>query len=111
LLDEFTSIRKEENETVSEFNTRFSKLYNKIPQNVRPNSDIALLYYFKAFDVSFGFLLREKELHDLDSTLVVATKIEKNIMATEKVQLPLSRLFDPLARRVQQPKEEVVVDK
>jgi len=95
LLDALTSIHKEENETVSEFNTRFSKLYNKIPQNVRPNFDIALLYYFKAFDGSFGFLLREKEVHDLDSALVVATKIKKNIMAAQKVQLPLSLLFDP----------------
>lgn len=49
-------------ETVSEFNDRFSKLYVRIPQFVRPNDEFALVYYFKVFDESFGFLLGEKDI-------------------------------------------------
>jgi hypothetical protein len=41
----------------SKFNTRFSKIYHRIPNSVRPNAEIALLYYFKSFDGSFGFFL------------------------------------------------------
>jgi hypothetical protein len=58
-LLEFISIRKDKNEIVSEFNNRFSKVYMRIPQHVRPNDIFSLVYYFKVFDESFGFFLRE----------------------------------------------------
>jgi hypothetical protein len=63
----------------------------------------------------FSLLLMEKKLLNLDATLVVVVKIEKNVMANHQVQPYFLRLFDPQARRVkdppikglQEPKEEV----
>jgi hypothetical protein len=67
----------------------------------------------------FSFLLREKEPQAWDISFVVVVKIEKNILAAQKVQLPISRLFDPQARQVEDPpvkglqehKDEVEVDR
>jgi len=80
---------------------------------------MALLYYFKSFDGMFALLLKEKESLNLDVALAVAIKIEKNVMAAHQVRPPFSRLFDPHARRVQdpqakglpEPKEEVEANK
>lgn len=77
-----SSIRKDKNETVFEFNTNFSKTYHRIPNNVRPNVKIAL-YYFKSFDGSFAFLHREKEPQNLDAAFTATIKIEKNILAAQ----------------------------
>jgi hypothetical protein len=64
-------------------------------------------------------LLREKEPQNLDVAFVVAVKIDRNISTAQKVQLLLARLFDPQARKVQdppvkglqEPKEEVASDR
>jgi hypothetical protein len=56
----------------------------RIPQHVCPNDEFALVYYYKAFDESFGFLLREKDIQNLEAILVVALKLEKNIIAAKK---------------------------
>jgi hypothetical protein len=37
LLNAFDNIKKNENETVIEFNSRFSKAYYRIPTTIRPN--------------------------------------------------------------------------
>jgi hypothetical protein len=92
---------KREKTNCPEFNTKFSKAYYRIPISVRPNADFALLYYLKAFDGSFSFLLREKEPQNLDAAFSAAIRIEKNINAAQKVQVPLDRLFDPQARKTQ----------
>jgi hypothetical protein len=97
---------KEENESVSEFNNHFSKLYFKIPQNVRPNDEFTLHCYFKAYDESFGLLLREKDLHNLEEAQVVAIKLERNIITARKGQPSHSRLFDPQGRASQEVKKE-----
>jgi len=60
MLAKFTSIYKNENETVSEFNNWFTKLHTRIPQPVCPSDEIALVYHINAFDDTFNFLLRER---------------------------------------------------
>jgi len=82
LLQAFSSLMKAENETVLEFNTKFSKTYYRIPTTVRPNAEFALLYYQEAFDGSFNFFLREKEPLNLDATFFATIKIKKNINET-----------------------------
>lgn len=62
LLAELTSIEKKENETMAEFNCRFVKILSRIPRGVRPGNGTALVFYINAFDESFGFLLRDKDL-------------------------------------------------
>lgn len=59
LLVEFTSIHKDGNEIVSEFNNRLTRLYLRISHLVCPNGEFALVIYINAFDESFNFLLSE----------------------------------------------------
>jgi hypothetical protein len=75
---------KEENESVSEFNNCFSKIYFKIPQNVCPSDEFTLHCYFKAYDKLFGLLLREKDLHNLEEAQAAAIKLERNILGITK---------------------------
>ena len=82
LLQAFSSLKKAENKTVVEFNTKLSKAYYRIPTTVRPNEEFALLYHLEAFDSSFNFLLREKEPLNLDATFFATIKIKKNINET-----------------------------
>jgi hypothetical protein len=66
LLKSFSLIKKNENESMEEFNSRFMKSYNKIPQTVRPNPASALIFYIEQFDGLFGVFLKQKEPQDLE---------------------------------------------
>lgn len=65
------------------------------------------MYYFQAFDESFGFLLREKNIQNLDASLATDIRIEKNLLAAKKFQDHPSKLFDPHGRTFQEPKKEM----
>jgi hypothetical protein len=54
----------------------------------------------KAYDESFGLLLREKDLHNLEETQVAAIKLERNILAARKGQTSHSKLFDPQGKHL-----------
>jgi hypothetical protein len=47
LLKSFSLIKKDENKSMEEFNSRFMKAYYKIPHTVRPNPAIALIFYIE----------------------------------------------------------------
>jgi hypothetical protein len=75
LLRNFSNINKQENETVLEFNTRFSKAYHKIPNTIRPpNAEFALISYLEKFDGILGVLIRQKEPQTLDVAFNEAIK-------------------------------------
>jgi hypothetical protein len=44
LMTQFNQIKKKENETVSEFDTRFDKLHSQIPQDLCPTTTIVCLF-------------------------------------------------------------------
>lgn len=93
---------------MSKFNNNFSKPYVRILQLVRLNDEFAFVYYFKAFDESFSFLLKEKDIQKLEVALVVALNLEKNIVASKKVRPSPSRLFDLQGKASQEVKKERV---
>jgi hypothetical protein len=66
LIHGFDNIRKNGEETVIDFNSRFSKTYYKISTTIRPNHAYALNYYLEAFDGIFGIFLRHKEPKNLE---------------------------------------------
>ena len=51
---------KKENETLAKFNNRFSKLHVRIPQAKCLGDGVALVFYTKSFDKSFGFIIGGK---------------------------------------------------
>jgi hypothetical protein len=54
LRDQFNKIKKNENETVKEFNTRFDRLYNQIPTEFCPTTSSVHLLYMNALKGNFA---------------------------------------------------------
>jgi len=60
MLTQFHEIKKKENEAIREFDQRFGKLVECIPDDLKPRYGDILLQYNNAFDGQFGFILRDK---------------------------------------------------
>jgi hypothetical protein len=81
LINAFTNIKKNGDETVTDFNACFSKTYYKFPITIRPNDACALIFYLEAFDGILGIFLRSKEPQTLEEAQVVAIKLERHFIA------------------------------
>jgi hypothetical protein len=81
LINAFDNIKKNGDETVTDFNARFSKTYYKIPTTIRPNAAYALIFYLEAYDGIFGIFLRSKEPQNLEEAQAVAIKLERHFLA------------------------------
>ena len=100
-LTEFNTIKKKQNEGVSEFIKRFNKLYLSLPPEMKPNEAVAKIIFIAAFDFDFGFSLRERKPATLDDAQSDALELEANFASTGK----LKGKIEPDARR--KGKEEV----
>jgi len=83
-VNEFTSITKGSNEQVANFNARFMKVLNKLPQDLRPNEPMCIVLYINAFDANTTYGLRDKGPHSLRDAFKVATNIKNNRKASGK---------------------------
>jgi hypothetical protein len=81
LINVFTHIKKNGDETVTDFNALFSKNYYKIPITIRLNDACALIFFLEAFDGILGIFLGNKEPRTLKEAQVVAIKLERDFMA------------------------------
>jgi hypothetical protein len=61
LVTQFNQIKKKENETVNEFNTKFDRLYSHIPIDFCPTASSVRLLYMNAFEGQFRFILNKKK--------------------------------------------------
>jgi hypothetical protein len=95
LLKSFSLIKKDENKSMEEFNSRFMKAYYKIPHIVRPNPASALIFYIERFDGLFGVFLKQKEPQDLESTFKETLKMEKHFVIANQAKVSLQELLDP----------------
>ena len=66
ILAEYNTLKRNTNESVQEFTTRFNKIYHSIPDNIKPPPGLALLHYLGSFDPDMAYQLRERN----PSTLV-----------------------------------------
>jgi hypothetical protein len=71
LINAFTHIKKNGDETVIDFNAHFSKNYYKFPITIRLNDVCALIFY-----------LRNKRPRSLEEAQVAAIKLERYFMET-----------------------------
>ena len=95
LLKSFSLIKKDENKSMEEFNSRFMKAYYKIPHTVRPNPASALIFYIEQFDGLFGVFLKQKEPHDLESAFKEALKMEKHFVLANQAKVSLQEMLEP----------------
>jgi hypothetical protein len=64
-MTEFGSLKKQEEESVSDFSKRFNKMYNRIPAEIKPSEASAQISYASAFDPDFCLVLRERRATSL----------------------------------------------
>jgi hypothetical protein len=83
LINRIHKIKKKENETVREFNIKFQKLLDKIPQDIKPKNKAIPLYYTNAFEGPFGFYLRDKSPSTLKAAQDTASRLEENFTASQ----------------------------
>jgi hypothetical protein len=79
---------------VSEFDTRFDKLYRQIPQDLHPTAVVVRLLYVNSFDGKFDFILRDKKPHTLVEAREYSIEIEENIICSkfDHFQYPCARV-------------------
>jgi hypothetical protein len=87
LLAELNTMKKNENETMEEFNKRFNELISSMHQDIKPPESAILIYYIEAFGGEMRYQLRDKEPTDLKRAQETAIKIDKNMQASRKSNL------------------------
>jgi hypothetical protein len=85
-ITEFGSLKRKEGESVSDFSKRFNKMYNKIPDEIKPTETSAKITYASAFDPEFCLLLRERRSTSLAHMQDAALEVESNIVASDKLR-------------------------
>jgi hypothetical protein len=68
-LREYNNITYKYGETIKSFNLHFTKLYNQIPELIRPQNQAAFMHYYNAFPSPYHHRLEEKAIDNLGSTL------------------------------------------
>ena len=88
LLASLHNIKKMENETMDEFNTKFRRVVADFPKEIKPNDASILISYIEAFSSDFRYKLRDKEPANLKTAQELAEKIEKNMQSLGKSNTP-----------------------
>ena len=66
ILAEYNALKMNPNEFVQYFTTRFNKIYDSIPENIKPPPGLALLHYLDGFDLDMAYQLRERNTSTLE---------------------------------------------
>lgn len=83
---EFGNLKRENGESLSDFNKRFNRMYNKIPVEVKPIPTSAKLTYANAFDSDLCLLLTKRRSASLAEMQDAALEVDSNIMVAEKLK-------------------------
>ena len=88
-LTDLASLKKRNEENVVDFNKRFEKPYNEIPQNIKPSQAAAKVTFAGAFEPNFAMMLRERRSTTLLSMEDDAVDIEGSMNASQKLKFKL----------------------
>ena len=77
LISAISTIKKNENETMEEFNKRFNELVKSMPATVKPPDEFLLCSYLDAFGVDTAYELRRKEPTTLGIAQIEALNMER----------------------------------
>jgi hypothetical protein len=82
---ELTSIKKNSNESVLEFNKRFNKVLNRIPRETRPVDSFLIDFYLSAFDGKTHYEIRSQRPSSLPQAFKIAMTIENDRKAAGRI--------------------------
>ena len=83
-----TTIKRGENETMDEFNKKFTDLPNAIHTDYKPTAQSILVYYIEALSGEMQYQLRDKDPTTLLIAQEMAVKINKNMQSSGKSNIP-----------------------
>jgi hypothetical protein len=81
-LREYSKISYKDGETIKSFNLHFTKLYNQIPEHIRPQNQAAFMHYYNALPSPYRHRLEEKVIDNLGSTLHTCLECEEQMERT-----------------------------
>jgi hypothetical protein len=81
-LRDYNNLIYNKGETIKSFNLCFTKLYNQIPEIIRPHNQAALMHYYNALPSSYHHRLEEKNANSLGSTLQTCLEFEEQLTRT-----------------------------
>jgi hypothetical protein len=79
------TIRKKENETMIEFNTKFSNIVKSLHKDIKPPDVAILIQYIEAFEGEIRYALRDKDPQDLEAAQKIAMRVEQNLLEARKL--------------------------
>ena len=88
MLVSLTETKKKENKTIEEFNKKFTDLVSRLHKDIKPLDASILIYYIEAFEGEMIYRLRDKEPTTLHGSMETTEKIDKNMQASGKSNLP-----------------------
>jgi hypothetical protein len=81
-LQEYNNIAYKDGETIKSFNLHFTKLYNQIPELIRPQNQAAFMHYYNALPSPYYHKLEEKSIYNLVSALHTCLEYEEQLERT-----------------------------
>ena len=89
LLTQYNHLKRLPTETVQYFSSIFMKVYNSIPDQVKPPLGASQLHYVDAFESEFSLLLRERRSTSLTDMMNDAIEVEVNLASSRKIKLQI----------------------
>ena len=83
-----STVKRNENETLEDFNRKFNQIVHKLHNDIKPPEATILIYYLDAFDCELGFQTWKKDPQNIKAAQYAAMKIEKNMTASGKENFP-----------------------
>jgi hypothetical protein len=85
-LDDFCTLKREKEESLTVFNRRFYRTYYDMPLEIRPTEIAAMVYYLMAQHNELVFLLLERKSSSLRNLFEDTQEVEENICASNKIR-------------------------
>ena len=85
-MAQYNNLKKGNFESIHEFSSRFMRVYNSIPADIKPLVGVVKLHYVDAFEIDFVLLLMEIKSTNLPSMFKYALEVEENLMTFGKIK-------------------------
>jgi hypothetical protein len=85
-VTEFGALNRKDGESISYFTKIFSKMYGRIPDEIKPTKMSTKITYANVFDADFSLMLRERWSTTLSSMQEASIEVESNILASDKLK-------------------------
>ena len=82
------TIKRNENKTIEDFNKKFRDVVKIIHVDFKPLDKSILVYYMEALSEELRYQLRDKEPSDLKKAQEMVVKIDRNMQASGKSNIP-----------------------